>query len=210
MKISRFFVASVAGAFAICGAASAAVIGGAVTGGGGGGSFIELTAPFGGVSSPANTVGNNTIQDPNLYAFDEGVFNVVADLALDFGGLSAGQKIESHFVFFDPKGGTDMEGYVDFDSDIIGVAALTALVNATDIYGNPAITYLTPGLRGLENNDIFGVNGNRLTIDWRASTPGDFIRVFTVSEVPLPAAAWVFLAGLGGLAARLRRKKQAV
>lgn len=208
MKISRLFIASVAGVFSICGAASAAVVGGAVTGGGGGGSFIELTPPFGGVSNPPNTIGNNTIQDPNLYAFDEGVFITVADLALDFGALTKDQRIESHFVFFDPQNGTNMEGYVDFANRIIGVAALTSLVDATDIYGNPAITYLTPVLRGLENNDSFSVSGNRLTVDWRASTPGDFIRVFTVAEVPLPAAAWIFLAGLGGLAARLRRKKQ--
>ena len=32
----------------------------------------------------------------------------------------------------------------------------------------------------------------------------------SVSEVPLPAAAWVFLAGLGGLSAVRRKKRAAV
>ena len=52
-------------------------------------------------------------------------------------------------------------------------------------------------------------NVTRILLSYRASTPGDFIRVFTVvqgPEMPLPAAAWMFLAGLGSLGARLGKK----
>ena len=60
--------------------ASAIVIGGGVTAGGG--SFVLLT-PFFTESNPNNTVGNDTFQSLNLYAFNE-VQNVVAPL----GGLA--------------------------------------------------------------------------------------------------------------------------
>lgn len=187
-------------------AANAAIIDGAVTDGEG--IFVELTAPWGGASSPDDTVGKNTFDDPNLYAFFEGRFTVGADLALDIGGLTAGQKVDSFYVFFDPDSSTSVEGYIDFRTDIVGVATSTALVNATDVYSHPAITYLTPKLRGLETGDHAVLDGiNRIVVDWHASSPGDFIRVFTVSDVPLPAGLWVFLTGLCGVAAKSRRKK---
>ncbi|MEZ5892936.1 MAG: VPLPA-CTERM sorting domain-containing protein [Parvularculaceae bacterium] len=188
--------------------AHATIVGGDITGGTSTGSFVELTVPFT-ESNPDNTVGNNTFQDPNLYAFNEGTFVVAADLALDFGGLIAGETVQSHYVFFDPAGTTSVEGYVDFAGDIIAVAVNLAALTASDIYGAPSVMYLSPALRGLEPGDTVALDGlKRLLIDWTASTPGDFIRVFTkVNDVPLPAAAWVFLAGLGGIAARLRRKK---
>lgn len=207
--------AAILAAFSIS-SASAAIVGGAITGGQAqsqGGAFFELSAPFTD-SVPDNTVGKNTFQNPNFYAFTEGSFTVGADLDLnfgakDFGSLKKGQVVESHFLMYDPKKSTTMQGYVDFDGPIVGIATSFAALSATDIFGHPAITYLTPNLRGLEKRDQIALNGlNRLVVDWRASSPGDYIRVFTVTEVPLPAAAWVFLAGLGGLAANARRRKK--
>ena len=217
MKSLSVFTSAAAFAAVSVSGASAAIVGGAVTGGQAysqGGAFVELSAPIL-ESNPDNTVGNNTFQNPNFYAFTEGSFTVGADLSLnfgakDFGELKEGQVVESHYIMYDPKKLTTMEGYVDFDGPIVGIATSFNALSATDIFGNPAITYLAPNLRGLENRDKIAIEGlSRLVVDWRAGSPGDFIRVFTVKEVPLPAAAWVFLAGLGGLAARARARKKA-
>ena len=207
MKKTGFIAFAMTIAFAA--SAQAAIVGGAITGGTAPGTFVELTVPFT-ESDPDNTVGNNTFQRGNLYAFFEGTFTVGADLALDIGGVSAGDVIESYYVFFDPRTSKSLEAYVDFSTEILGVATSLASLNATDIFGAPSVTYLSPNLRGLEANDSAALSGlQRVVLDWKASTPGDYIRVLTVSEVPLPAAAWVFLAGLGGIAAKTRRKKAA-
>ncbi|MEL7485816.1 MAG: VPLPA-CTERM sorting domain-containing protein [Pseudomonadota bacterium] len=210
MKLSSLTIGLAAAAALLAGSAQAAIVNGGITGGsavGAGGAFVELSVPF--MDMNGNTaVGNNTFQDPNFYAFSEGVFTVGADLPLDVGGLTAGQIVESHYVFFDPAGSTSLEGFINFDNDIIGIATSLGALEASDLFGNPLVTYLSPNLRGLENNDQIALNGTmQLLVDWRASTPGDFIRVFTVSDVPLPAAVWMFIAGFGGLAARAKAKK---
>ena len=115
------------------------------------------------------------------------------------GTIAAGTSISSHYVFFDPNNSTSQIGTVLFDGAILGIITRTAQLLASDFLGNqPAVTYLNPALRGLESNDKAGVtqdlmamilNPNELTVNWRASTPGDYIRVITAaSPVPVPAA----------------------
>jgi hypothetical protein len=66
---------SVCGFLALSGPIRAAsIVSGAVTGGSAftaGGRFVELKAPWGDASSPANTVGSANFMTPNLYGFDE-------------------------------------------------------------------------------------------------------------------------------------------
>ena len=50
--------------------ASATIVSGAVTGGDTGGIFVKLSVPLTG-STPANTVGADNFQSPNLFGFDE-------------------------------------------------------------------------------------------------------------------------------------------
>ena len=68
------------------GLAVATVVGGAVTGGysfDNGGTFVKLSVPFT-ESNPDNSVGNNTFQTLDLYAFDEGQnITITEDLAVD-------------------------------------------------------------------------------------------------------------------------------
>src|SRR5678816_1577974 len=65
------------------------------------GVFIKLTVPLGNPFGPANSVGQDTFNSPNLYAFDEDQ-NIVlkADLATDVGTnpIPAGKTIASHYV----------------------------------------------------------------------------------------------------------------
>lgn len=174
--------------------AQAIVIGGEVTGGQAlnqGGIFAELTLPFAPPNGAANTVGNNTFQTPNLYAFNEGQ-NLTSTSAIAVnilagggsGSIAANTTVSSHYVFFDPKNRTTQLGYVDFDSAIIGVITSTSLLALSDpLVVNNNVTYLNPSARGLESNTdtvfINASNSARLQVDWRASTPGDFVRVLT-------------------------------
>jgi hypothetical protein len=205
---------------------SATIVSGAVTGGSSltqGGTFVKLTVPFS-ESNPVNTVGQNTFQTPNLYGFDEGQnIDITVDLAVNivadgFGGsggagiVPTGSTVASHYIFFDPQNVTSQVGTVTFDSDIFGIITSTANLAASDFLVNTGVTYLNPGLRGLEAGDNVTITGLReITVDWSASTPGDYIRVLTDfspgAVVPIPAAAWLFGSGLLGLIGIARRKK---
>lgn len=161
--------------------AHAVVVGGAVTGGSSqtqGGSFVELDA------ASTFTVGNNNFQDPNLYAFNEDQnITVPSTIEVNIGTApNAGQTVASHYVFFDPAGITSQAGYVDFDAPIYGIATRTAQLADSDFLIANNVTYLNPGLRGLEQSDGISIdsdNPNRVLVDWRASSPGDYVRVFT-------------------------------
>ncbi|MGQ8363981.1 hypothetical protein [Glaciecola sp. 1036] len=178
----------------------AVIIGGAVTDIGSGalypdafdqgGIFQLLTLPFNPPAGPANTVGNDTFQTPNLYGFNEGQNILLAsDLMTNIGGtVASGTTIASHYVFFDPDDSTAQQGYVDFDSNIIAVITSTNLLAASDNLLNNNVTYLNPGARGLEpaQDTVWigtGTETNRLYVDWLASTPGDFVRVITEFSV---------------------------
>jgi len=195
--------------------AMAIIVGGQVTGGGAlsqGGTFIDFgPAPSGLV------VGNDTFQDPNLYGFDEdqNIF-LTSDLNIDVGGsvIGAGTQVASHYVFFDPGPGTTITGWVDFDSDILGIITSTPNLLASDFLLNNDVTYLNPGLRGLEAGDTAWIDAtfsNRLNLSLFASTPGDYVRVLTAfssgAAVPVPAAAWLFATALIGLAGIGRHRK---
>jgi hypothetical protein len=184
---------------------SAAVVGGGVTDGSGTFQMIDTNGL---------TVGQNNQQSNNLFAFDE-VQNVrlKADLTLNQGGtIKAGTRVSSHYVFFDPQRYTRQQGFIDFGTNILGIATKTSTLALTDFLGLSTVNYLAPRLRGLERPDIVGVDGadpTRLLLDWKAGNPGDYIRVITASvfaTVPLPASGLVLLSGLFVLGAIRRRK----
>jgi hypothetical protein len=207
--------------------ASATIISGAVTGGASfdqGGNFVKLAVPLTG-STPVNTVGNDTFQDPNLYGFDEGQNLTttstleVNDLADGLGGgsgpgtIPSGVTLASHYVFFDPEATTTQVGTISFDSDVFGVITSSENLLASDFLIPTGINYLNPGNRGLEAGDNVTITGlQTITVDWLAFSPGDYIRVLTAfspagTVVPIPAAVWLFGSSLVGLIGISRRKK---
>lgn len=206
--------------------AHAVVVTGAVTGGGAlqqGGVFVELDA------STGFSVGNDTFQTPNLYAFNEDQ-NIAIPSTIDVNigtAPTAGEVVASHYVFFDPRRPTTQTGFVDFDAPIFGVATRTAFLAASDFLLANNVEYLNPNLRGLEGGDSVSIdpaNPNRLLVDWFASSPGDYVRVFTQRSpgaedgvdgddgdgvpgvVPLPAGLPLLASALG-MAAILRRRR---
>lgn len=201
---------------ALCTPAGATIVDGGVTGGtaqGQGGVFVKLSVPFSD-SNPVNTVGNNTFQNPNLYGFDEDQNILIAsEIQVDVGtNPQAGDIVASHYVFFDPSGGTTQVGFVDFDADIFGIATSTGNLAASDFLANTGVTYLNPALRGLESGDIVSIdpgNPRRLLVNWFASTPGDYVRVLTMESplaMPEPATMLLFSIALAGLGAARRSR----
>jgi len=176
------------------------------------GSFVELIVPFT-ESTPNNTVGGDNFDDPNLYVFEESQ-NVVLPLAINVdnladglggetigGSLSAGTTVSSYYVFFDPTSFVNQQGTVTFDLPILAVLSSATNLSATDsTLGNTSVTYLGGSLRGLEGTDNVSITGlNTISVDWDASTPGDYLRVLTA--IPEPSTTVLLIFGLAFLGA---------
>lgn len=194
---------AVIAALATAGTANAAIVMGELTGGtaeSNGGVFQQLTPAAG------FAVGDNNQQSNNLFAFNE-VQGVA--LAADVGGLTAGTVVYSHYVAFDPGPSRTGIGYVDFDGDILAVLDTRADMDLTDaLLGNSNVNYISVALRGLESADSFNVVGNRLNIDFRASDPGDYVRVLTAAPaVPEPATWAMMIGGFGLVGGAMRRRR---
>jgi hypothetical protein len=163
--------------------ATATVVGGAVGVGAPGAKFIKLSVPLANPAGPPNSVGQDSFNLPNLYAFDEDQnIKLKSNLRTDVGTnpIPAGTVVASHYVFFDPGPAEDILGTIDFDSRIVAIITSTGNLAASDFLANTGVHYLNPDARGLEAGDSASISGpNQITFDTRASSPGDYVRVIT-------------------------------
>ena len=147
-----------------------------------------------------NKVGRNHFNDNLLHAFNEkqNVWSETYD-----------KLVSSHYVFFDPKNRQTVTGWITFDGDILEIfKSKKNLKQTATEFGLNDVNYRYPGAVGLEKRDKPGTTfeGNRLTIDnWRASSPGDHIRVIT-AVVSEPGSIALLGLGLVGLAVSRRRR----
>ena len=147
-------------------------------------------------------------------------FTLLSDLAVDGGSIAAGTIVDSHMIFLNSTGLTSIRHGIGqggpvrwtFDGVILGVmsnANGSLEVASSKFLGAPSTFY--PGIqggRGFEGNDFYSIAGKVLNVGMGVSEPGDWIRVVTQAPapVPLPAAGWMLIAGLGALAAAARRR----
>ncbi|MEE4208604.1 MAG: VPLPA-CTERM sorting domain-containing protein [Parvularcula sp.] len=197
----------------LAGALSAVFLGGAasasIVGVGGAGLVFDTT----GLTEVTNaTPGSNT----NILGFDERQnVAVTTDLFVDSGVNLNGLTVDSHMIFLNRATGSsllDLTANFSFAGKILGVMTSRngELHAASDqILGLAGVTYDTFNNRGFENTqDTVSFIGTELTTRMYVTQPGDWMRVVTeAAVVPLPAAGWMLLAGVGGLAAMKRRRK---
>jgi PEP-CTERM motif len=190
--------------------AGASVVGGSVSTGG---TFVKLSVPWGSVTSPANTVGNDNFgtNNLNLYAFDEVQnYTLTAPLVTDIGTnpIPTGTIISSQFVTFEPSSSVNenLIGNVTFSTKVLAIITQQGTLIASNFLGAPGITYLDPSAVGLETGDSVTISG-LYTIHWDtfATSPGDSVRVITAAT-PEPGTMIMFGSGIIGLAGLLRRK----
>jgi hypothetical protein len=148
---------------------------------------------------------------------------------VDGGTVAAGQTVDSHLIFLNTDGGTaayDRQKWT-FDGKTLGVisgknggnfnASNTLLAAFNDYFTVGSNTGAFDNL-GLEQNNLEAVNkdgylimglmGNMLDLSMYVTEPGDWVRVVTVSEVPVPAALFLFAPALLGFLG-LRKKAKA-
>lgn len=148
-----------------------------------------------------------TTQSPTAYA---------SPFVSEEATLAAGTTVNSHALYFDPITSAGATATFTFDGTILGIIVLSGTSAANDKF--LASDYLIPAsiptanvatghfnARGLEfGPETVLFNGsNSLTVNLRASNPGDQIRVIT-APVPEPAS---FGALAIGMAAFFRRRR---
>lgn len=194
-------ILSTVAALMIAGAANATVV------------DVTISSPVGGVWVDyvgAGPIGHDNFDMDNvIYTMNEQQdVTLAGDVAVYGGSIAAGTVVSSHYVWFDPERVRNGLADITFDGRILGVIIERPGLQATEAeLGLAGVTYEYPSLVGLEFGDFASYVDNVLTIDWRASSPGDHIRVITAA-IPVPAAGGLLALGLLGLGA-LRRRKSA-
>jgi hypothetical protein len=157
-------------------------------------------------------------------------FELTRDITVDGGTILKGTRVDSHLIFLNTPAGTaktvDSQTWT-FSGDILGVMSDRAgslLTGTNDILAAFSTYFSIQGegtlgpfdALGLEQNnyatgslDGYLFSGAELKLRMAVTEPGDWIRVVTVSEVPVPAALFLFAPALMGFLGLRRKSKLA-
>lgn len=180
------------------------------------------------IAKPAAVTNAAPGSDAGTQWFLESSGSIVAADAAGLGGtgITAGQRVDTYMIFLNRETGSslleDRSSFL-FSTAILGVfsQANGADLVATDYFGGTT-TYTNFPARGIENgnngslsagpgDDLLSIIGtSQLDLFLRVTQPGDWVRVATVSAVPIPASALLLPLGLGALGFASRRKRKAV
>ena len=163
------------------------------------------------IAAPGSVTDDSVGDNETVFAFAEATRVVLtSDLAVAGGTIAAGTAVDSHMIFLNRADPDRIRASVDyafgFSTDILGVITSTSAVRATnDLLGAVGTTYGL--LNGFERSDTLSVMSNSVSGNLIVTQPGDWFRVVTVAEVPVPAAGFMLLAGLGAMAAARRGRR---
>ena len=157
------------------------------------GSIASSTGDVVIVPAPASVADGTHESDTQVIAFQERVGVVLPALPASVSDVPAGTIVNSYLLHFDPVGATgashQVAGSVTFNEPILGVFYSDAALAATDSsLGNPNTFYGSSATRQAEFTGIYpppapldfiGFTGNTLTVDWRANSQADEVRVIT-------------------------------
>ncbi len=191
------------------------------------------------IGAPTDVLDDFTF-NTRMQGFDEtqgvttsSAYSMYVNDGRSVGTLAAGMRVDSHMIFLNGAGNGLLthEGVVwEFNGEILGVmadysgnheaassgelgAAMTNYAVADPGGDGDAAPFAA---RGMETGGIYadlfsGIGTNFLTVSMFVTEPGDWIRVVTVSAVPLPAALPLYGAGvalLGFMGWRKRRNAE--
>jgi len=130
----------------------------------------------------------------------------------------AGTRVDSHMFFMNQESGApdpvvETSAQFSFSSTVLGIITSDGALDATDTLLGALGTTYEAGFtaRGLEGGDSVSFAGNTVTLNFRLTQPGDWVRVITEADlapVPLPAGAPLMLVGLGAFALMRRKAKK--
>lgn len=175
------------------------------------------------IATPSSVTNSLPANVPFIQGFNE-KSNVVlgSDLTMQNYGnpntvASAGTAVDSHMFFMNnPDSSSSTEettARFSFSSMVLGIITSdSGLDNSDMLLGAMGTTYQSGfNNRGLEGGDSVSFSGNEVSLTFRLTQPGDWVRVITVADVapvPLPAGAPLMLAGLGAFALMRRKAKK--
>jgi hypothetical protein len=165
------------------------------------------------IPQPGSVTNGTPSDGTNYLAFNElQGFTLVADLMVDGGSILAGTKVDSHMILLNSNGPL-LEGAVSeitFSGNILGTMSDEdgGLLAASDFLGAPT-SYTNFNNRGLEDGgnypDSLSFSGATATVQFNVTEPGDWVRIVTVAQVPVPAGILLLPMGLFAMGA-MRRK----
>ncbi len=138
---------------------------------------------------PPTSLGPNPIGETSFFAFYEQQNTVLENAVRVNGGwVEEGTLVSSHYVLYDPTARARHEVTITFDSEIVGVVTKNRRLRKSDWLGAEGVEYKRFRHRGREWRDAYEISedGRSITFRMRANSPGDYMRILTRGEVPIP------------------------
>jgi hypothetical protein len=193
------------------------------------GAVVNTTGAVVQIAPPPSVMPNVNEDNDHIWLFTEKVgYTLTSPLAVNvtapgfynnytglLSTLPAGLRVDVYYMRFDPGPTTTKNGSVTFDTPILGIIVHRSELHNSNYLGVSGTAY--PGIThssliGLENSQdkiTLSPDLKTLTVDWRASSPGDRIRIITLSAIPEPTSLLLFAAGLAGAGLGVHRRRRA-